>query len=517
MASAIGARHDGDDYQSRLFWLRACDLFNEDTHVVAIAYEEGLTRAFDDVVVYFDSDMKDEDGQPLRADHVQAKFHRWPSGSVTWDALMDPAFIGADRFSLLHRLRDAYRQHLTSGGGRRFTFDTPWVVDPRDPLAEMLALADERIHLPVGKGGRRRSRVHEQVIGRLLEHLELDDEGELAAILATFRLHRGVSLAEIGRQLNERLRSVGLVPVEAGHQVHPYDDLTRRVVRGRCAPFTRDDIERLCKQERLWHGHTTIEAGAVRLGIRSFARRTEELAEETDALLDLLDHFDGRFPRDAAAWDNAIFPAIERFLAQCERAKRYHLHLHTHGSIAFAAGYCLDPKAGVDAVPVQRSIRGPTIWRPAVHPAPDAYPLFTVTEYPLAQGGSEMAITISATKEIGADVEAYVQKQLPEVRRIAAFVPQLGPGSEAVLDCTHAHLLAQQIVQYSQTARTAEERRCRLHLFAAAPNGLLYFLGQQARGLGQVVWYEFDFERNEPGGYRPALTFPPRAQQHGAA
>src|SRR5258706_3472986 len=288
MASAIAARHDGDDYQSRLFWLRACDLFDANTHVVAVAYEEGKSRVFDDVVVYYDAEMTDEDGERLVADHIQAKFHRWPKGVVTWEALMDPAFIGAERVSLLERRRDAHRQHAHSGGGRRFILDTPWMIDPHDSLAGMLSLGDERIHLDAGAGAGPRSSVRHHLVDRLLEHLSLAGTAELVAILHTFRVCQGVSLREIDRRLDARLRSVGLQPVEAGRQVHPYDDLTRRCARGACISFTREDIEQICKRERLWRGHTTTEAGAVRLGIRSFARRAEGLAEETDEVLDLL-------------------------------------------------------------------------------------------------------------------------------------------------------------------------------------------------------------------------------------
>jgi hypothetical protein len=58
-----------------------------------------------------------------------------------------------------------------------------------------------------------------------------------------------------------------------------------------------------------------------------------------------------------------------------------------------------------------------------------------------------------------------------------------------------------------RTRRTPDERRGRLHLFAAGPNGLLFFFGRQARGLGRCILYEYDFD----GGsytYEPAITLP---------
>lgn len=513
MASAIGARHDGDDYQSRLFWLHACDLFDPTTHVVAVAYEEVGTKAFDDVVVYYDDTMRDEDGVGLVADHLQAKFHRRPSGAVTLAGLMDPAFIGAERYSLLQRLRDAHHLHTVAGSRRRFILETPWEIDPHDALAQIVSLADEAVRLTLDAGPRSHAgRVRTQ----LLEHLGIEDIEELRAILQAFRLRRGPSLPELYRRLNERLRSVGFRPVEAGTRVHPYDDLTRRMVRGRQTRFTRDDIERMCKQELLWQGHTASEVGAVRLGIRSFARGTERLAEETDDHLDLLPHFEGRFPRDAETWHEIVYPTLERFLAGCVSDQRYHLHLRAHASIAFAAGYCLDPKAGIDAVPVQPSTRGCAIWRPALAYDAHVYPPFAVTERPISSAGRDVAIALGATVEVLPDVEAYVVAHLPDVGRIVAFTPRDGAGPDAVLDGTHAQILARQIAAYCRTHRTPDERCGRLHLFPAAPNGLVFFLGQLSRGLGSCVTYEYDFEQNQPGGYRPALVFPPRATR-GAA
>ena len=46
------------------------------------------------------------------------------------------------------------------------------------------------------------------------------------------------------------------------------------------------------------------------------------------------------------------------------------------------------------------------------------------------------------------------------------------------------------------------------HLFIAAPNGFTFFAGQRAIVLGPTRLYEFDFEGERGGTYRPSLTLP---------
>ncbi len=101
-------------------------------------------------------------------------------------------------------------------------------------------------------------------------------------------------------------------------------------------------------------GHSIPEPDACRVGIRSFLRWAENLEDDTDAMLDLLQWFNGRSIRFPELWQQQIYPAVEGFLSRTLRpGQRCHIHLHTHASIAFAAGYCLDSKSGIDVAVIQ--------------------------------------------------------------------------------------------------------------------------------------------------------------------
>jgi hypothetical protein len=44
------------------------------------------------------------------------------------------------------------------------------------------------------------------------------------------------------------------------------------------------------------------------------------------------------------------------------------------------------------------------------------------------------------------------------------------------------------------------------HIFAAAPNALLFYLGQQRQAIAPCVVYEFDFDRRGYKSYQPSMV-----------
>src|SRR5919106_2112943 len=241
MAKAVVPRIQGDDYQARLFWIMACRLFEDCPKVTRVAFEKENIKSFDDIAVFYGEGMVDQEGQTLSADYYQVKFHVTAAGDITWKGMMDPAFINASSVSLLQRLKNAQRQYAPHGVGYRFTLYTPWFVRSDDPLAEVLSRTDGRIVWSKLADGGPRSEMG-RVRAAWRDHLQLATDEELEIILSPLRIIPGKTLDELRDILNDKLRLAALVPIDDSCLVHPYDDLTRKLLQAGRNEFTRADI-----------------------------------------------------------------------------------------------------------------------------------------------------------------------------------------------------------------------------------------------------------------------------------
>jgi hypothetical protein len=506
----------GEDYQARFFWLQACRLFEPHSRVSRVGYELEDVKAFDDVATFYSTPIPDERGGLVQADYYQVKFHVDHSGAFTWQAMMDPRFIGASSVSLLQRLRLAQRKFAPNGKGCRFHIVAPWPVHPDDEMASLVSNqgGEIRLHVLFDGTSERSSMGKARTAWR--QHLGLTEDTELFSVLYPLRIQPSAyNLESLRDRLNDKLRLAGLRPIDAQSQACLYDDLIRKVRATGQKEFTRNQIREICEREGLWCGNPVLSEEAVQVGVRSFMRWAEYMEDETDYMLCLVRYFDNRMIQNPPLWKERIFPELTGFLSDTMRQPcQYHLHLDAHASIAFAAGYCLDSKSGVDVVPVQRTSSGKIPWRPTRAEQGGDLSSWSCTDVERASDGNDVALAISVTHDILSDVQLYVNRELPTVRRIVSLTVCPRPCSTAVQDGTHALLLAQDIATIVKK-RSVRERIGTLHIFAAAPNAMAFFLGQLAHGFGPCVLYEYDFESNAPGAYRPSLTFPPQRSASG--
>lgn len=508
MARAIAARNQEDDYQARWFWCQACRLFDTHTKVVRVAYKANNVKSFDDIVVYFDG-MIDEEGNNLHAEYFQVKFHVASAGALTWKSLIDPSFINATSVSLLQRLKYAQEKYAPNGTESHFILYSPWQIHPDDLLAGIYSETDGKLDWHRLSDGGARSKFG-KIRSAWREHLGIETDEELRTILRPLRIRQGRTLAELGESLNDKLCRAGLQVVDEGCLCHPYDDLIRKLLQCGRTEFTRAEIIDICKREKLWMGESTIESNDYQVGIRSFLRWTENLEDDTDEMLDLLRWFDGRNIRSPELWQQQVYPSIESFLTTKLRpSQRCDLHLHAHGSIAFAVGYCLDSKSGIDAAVVQSTRSAREIWRPSLQLDSTKYPSWEFVSKPISEDGTDVALALCVTHQVTSDVQIYIEREKLPVSRILTCTPPSGPGPRSILDADNAKLLAEQLSAHLKKNRTNVERQGKLHIFVAAPNALMFFIGQVARSFGSCVLYEYDFDKNLPGAYQPSLTFPP--------
>lgn len=95
---------------------------------------------------------------------------------------------------------------------------------------------------------------------------------------------------------------------------------------------------------------------------------------------------------------------------------------------------------------------------------------------------------------------------MPIGRIINCTPNETGATNFSIEDGNYALALANSV--YSAISeRTTVERRATLHIFASAPNGFMFFLGENSLGFGKCVLYEYDFEQLNSCSYLPSIDF----------
>jgi hypothetical protein len=260
-------------------------------------------------------------------------------------------------------------------------------------------------------------------------------------------------------------------------------------------------------------------AAPVRLGVRSIIGWGRDMETRNDAVLDLTKHFDpespnGRFIKDKAWWQEKVFPDLRDFLLKSlVEGRPLLLDFAAHSSIAFAAGWLLEPKSGLD-VRVRQRIggEGEFEWRPNDGKEPEGCLWLDRPDIELEAPAPDVAAAVSVSQpDVVKDVEAFIRRQGCSIGRIVdASIPE--PGGRSVLGGTHALRLAEALISRVRMRRP-HERDGRLHFFCSAPNAFVFYLGQLASSLGRIVLYEFPFKMEGAfGRYQKSIELPPPSE-----
>lgn len=247
MADAVIANWDGHYYQARFFWVHASGLRNNETKcVVEVSYETDGPKGFDDVVVRYSPGKASRRPLPVETAHHQVKFHVTRAGRFGFRDLATPEFIGAEKFTVLQRLKDAVAKAPPNS---TFTLITTDRVLDNDPLSKLIATADHGIDigkLAVGKTAR--SEMGE-VRALWREHLELDNDKQLFAILETFHIKEGyLSLDDMRTQVDLHFQIVGLSAGGNGLDF-PRDGAARALKSAQRSVLTREGFEEFCREQ----------------------------------------------------------------------------------------------------------------------------------------------------------------------------------------------------------------------------------------------------------------------------
>lgn len=245
----------------------------------------------------------------------------------------------------------------------------------------------------------------------------------------------------------------------------------------------------------------------ISIGIKSFTRGAVYLEDETKCL-SLLDKFDGRNLKNGYDWNNDIYPKLRDFLIENTNNKHaYQVFLDTHASLAFAAGQVLDSKSGINAFPIQKSAtNGTELWDVKLSSKRN-YSNWDISHEMFDENQFDSALILNVTRPIYNDVVGYIKEKNLSIGRIINCTPnEVGATNFSIEDGNHAAALANSV--YNAIAqRTTVERRATLHIFASAPNAFMFFLGQNSRGFGKCVLYEYDFEQRDSCSYSKSINF----------
>lgn len=497
MADAVIANWDGHDYQARFFWVHASGLRNNETkYVVEVSYEADGPKGFDDVVVRYSPGKASRRPFAVETAHHQVKFHVTRAGRFGFEDLIAPEFIGAEKFLVLQRLKDAVAKAPPNS---TFTLITTDRVLDNDPLAKLIATADNGIDvgkLAVGK-------THKSEMGKVRalwrEHLELETDEQLFAILETFHIKEGyLSLDDMRMQVDLHFQIVGLSA--GGNSLDfPRDGAARALKSAQRSVLTRDGFEEFCREQ----GWIKSEKPEDRknISIRSFSDGpADHLDAAFENTLSLLHHFDVRHLQLGADWNADVRPAIEGFLERVRvTEKNIRLFLDTHSSVAFLAGALLGFKTNTH-VEINQKGRGPTsVWRSDDgKTGPRAN-----TEIIKVGIGDDIAVVVGLSRNALVDVKDYVAKNVATVGLILNVVPENGPGLKSLVGGEHAADLADQVADTVKSMRPT--LGATLHFFIAGPNAFSFFMGQHRDSMGPVTLYEFDFKRAVDGSYHPSF------------
>ncbi|HEX7949007.1 MAG TPA: SAVED domain-containing protein [Candidatus Limnocylindrales bacterium] len=505
MTGAIRARQLGDEYQHRYFWIEACRLYTGPRNVARVGIEVPLLRAFDDVVTTYRAPILDAHGRAtVVADHHQLKFHLRRRRRITGADLIDPAFINAERVSLLERAHEAVAG--PNGDGRRLVLVTPWDVAENDPLADLVE-RDGAIDLDeLFKGGPRARMTKLREAWRA--RLGGVDNTVLREVASRLQFRPNYQSTMLDRLLDNGLAGAGLAPIDYGLRIHPYLALSQRFITDDMREHDATGLDAIFMAEGLRATATTAHAvDGEAIGIKSFERFAYPLEDEAD-VLNLVPDFHGRYKRAQLDWDRDIAPKVGNFLvAKVRSGHRYDLYLDCLLTIAYLAGYELG-KVDADVAPVDRRTR--TAWRSSGQPLTGEQ--FDVREVRVGDGPA-LALAIEATRPIEDDVRLYATENEPSIGRILVLTPKGGAGQASVRDADHAIALAADTTLLLERHRTVDERRQPLHVFMAVPVQLAVLLGSEGRAYGPTVTYEYDFATRAPGAYSPSFHLPPAEQE----
>lgn len=272
------------------------------------------------------------------------------------------------------------------------------------------------------------------------------------------------------------------------------------------------EMEPVQRERTVRVGRPSPEASPVCLGVRSIVGWGGDMEARNEAVLDLTQYFEDRYIKETSWWQEKVFPELRAFLrSRIDERRPLLLDFAAHSSIAFAAGWLLEPKSGLDVRVRQRTgLVGELDWSPKDGKDVEGPLWLDRPDIELAPDAADVALALSVSQpDVAVHVEAFIPTQDCRIGRIIDAVIAPEPGGRSVQGGTHALKLAHALLPRLRR-KLPQEREGRVHFFCACPNALSFYLGQLSSSLPGVVLYEFPFRAKDAfGRYQKSIELPP--------
>ncbi|MGD0337611.1 MAG: SAVED domain-containing protein [Bacteroidota bacterium] len=486
MAKSIIARRKGDEYQARVFWLELLKLRTSDI-VDSVTFESEGLSFIDDVVVKYSIPYTDPlTGNKIDCKYIQCKYHMTAGGAFSSNDLMDPTFIHMKK-SMLNKLYDGYCSLNGSNNSFLIYMRSNWHWHPDDPIASYLH--EELIRNDFFTAS------PTSIVGRLrhsfIRHLNID-ELELKQFLNRVRFSLGDNLTDLSRELEINLKLASMVPMNPDSSQIIYDDLAWKLFEQGRNTFNRNSFKELLREENLI---ILPSPNRSEISICSYPQIIRRPTDVQSKHLDITEYFNGRYIRNNQLWNTLIKSRINTFLFTDSfpyLPQPIYLSFDCHLSIAYFIGHLINPKYGIQIIPIHKSRRfGYEEWTPSSHKTQQLWDIESsgiITD--------EVIICISVTNPLYNHLEPFLH--LEKLNNLPKIIIKTlnGIGAEAVKNGEHAWQLGYELQTILRQTLPAD---CRIvHLFYSGPAALAYIIGNTLRNVVQEVQlYEHDYEGRE--------------------
>ena len=498
----VAARLSGDVFQGMVFWKEASRLLVDDSHVQHVSFECDIAAGVDDVAVFYREPGKYDNGLYINADFIQVK-HKVDLNRPYSAGNLVTASSGASS-SLLQRLHNGYRQvsaHANKECRLFLISNATWHSD--DPLGKLIRQDDGKLPEQIFTAG------PTSTLGAIREswchHLRIAAEE-----FDDFARRLRFCLDQMMRRHHEEyvsllLEKAGMRPMPLGLEVNPYISVYMNLILNGRNDFDRAAFYNLCFENGLFAESTSNARSRKLIAVRSYIRFAENIEELTKESVCVAEHFDHRDIKDDSLWQSKVAPKIYEFLRRTatDRQVEYETHLECHPSLAFLSGYSVPQVSGINCFPIQKG-SSTCLWKPANGLSQKAV-VFDREIIEMHGGGEDIFVALSITCDVSNDVLKYFSSTVSSIKE-GIHLRLQGAGPQSVCDARHAYDIATEAFNIVQEFRKTQPRG-RVHLFFAAPNGLVFFLGRLCHYLMPIQLYEFSPDR-PARGYRPSISLP---------